>query len=727
MKTYLLYTFCIALATTAQQVAKNITAANGQLIGFYQFNPYDYNTNSNTYPLIIFLHGVGERGNGTTELSRVLSNALPRYCANGATMKFTYGGKPYSFLVLSPQLSASYGNWQDFYTEEMIAYAKKNLRVDTNRIYLCGLSLGGGGVWKYATSSAAAANQLAAIAPTCGTGEGTTFCHIAKNKMAVWGFHALDDYTVASGNTSYAINQINNCQPQIIPKATYYTTGGHGIWDRALDTGHTFQNPNVYEWMLSYSKHLDAPINLPPIAYAGNDKIIVLPTNSITVDASLSYDQDATPIQYQWIQIAGPANAIITNASNAMTNISNLIPGNYTFRVTITDMQGATAFDEVSITVHPAIGYNAPPIAVAGNNSTITGNFYVCNSWGSIDPDGMIATYRWKKISGPAQGSIQDTAVAYANVYNLTSGTYQFQLEVKDNVGANATDTVQVVVDLAGINLLPVANAGVDQTIATNYTVINGSTSADPDGALTYEWQQLGGPSGATITNNTSAITAINNLISGTYQFRLSAKDNQGAIATDDIFVTVQNNVLPVHFLYVTATRTIVGNTLKWATTNNGLNDYFEIERSLNGIQFQVIGTIKNQMAATANEVYNFTDATASYDTKIFYRIKQVDKDGVITFSATQILYNNSSTSTPIIYPNPVKDYLKVAMSNSIQGKGHIVVHDATGKIVWQNDFTKDQNNFSIGIDASPLPKGWYVVKVNIGGAYSSVQKVIKE
>src|SRR6476659_943012 len=137
----------ISIGAYSQQVARSLTASTGLFIGFYEYKPVDYDA-SHKYPLIIFLHGIGERGNGSTELNRVLTNAIPKYINAGHNMRFTsLSGVPETFLVLSPQLNASYGTWQNIYVDEMLKYAKANMSIDTNRIFLTGLSLGGGGVW----------------------------------------------------------------------------------------------------------------------------------------------------------------------------------------------------------------------------------------------------------------------------------------------------------------------------------------------------------------------------------------------------------------------------------------------------------------------------------------------------------------------------------------------------------------------------------------------------
>ncbi|MEO5683170.1 MAG: hypothetical protein ABIQ88_11055, partial [Chitinophagaceae bacterium] len=104
----ILLLFCCS-AVFSQQVAKQISypASPDGLIGFLEFRPSDYG--SQKHPLIIFLHGIGERGNGTSQINYVTNNAIPMYCSRGASMRFTVGGQTSSFVVLSPQLSTQYG------------------------------------------------------------------------------------------------------------------------------------------------------------------------------------------------------------------------------------------------------------------------------------------------------------------------------------------------------------------------------------------------------------------------------------------------------------------------------------------------------------------------------------------------------------------------------------------------------------------------------------------
>ncbi|HEY0679693.1 MAG TPA: PKD domain-containing protein [Chitinophagaceae bacterium] len=543
---FLLWCGIFPFLSFAQQIPNSVTAPNGTFIGFYEYKPVSYSAEpTRKYPLIIFLHGIGERGNGTTELPRVLANAIPKYINAGHTMTFTYNGQTETFMVISPQLSSMYGSWQNFYVDEMIKYAKNNLRVDTNRIYLTGLSLGGGGTWKYASGSYSNARQLAAIAPVCGTCEWGNMCtSIAAAALPVWAFHAQDDGIVGVGCTTGAVSMINSCGPSVAPLMSIYPNGNHFIWDRSYDTTHTWHNPNMYEWFLSHSRSGTAPApNTPPIARAGNDQSITLPSNSVTLDGSASTDPDGSISSYNWTKIGGPSQFSIASPNSASTFIGNLAQGVYSFQLTVTDNRGASARDTVLVTVNgSAPAPNQPPVAIAGADVAITlptNNTYLFGS-ASYDVDGILTNYTWSQVSGPATATITSMGATNINASNLVQGVYAFRLLVTDNMGATDDDTLTV--SVSSPNNPPVANAGSDQSIQlpANSVSLNGSGSSDPDGSVTaYAWTKVSGPAQYNITNSNSANTTVTNLAAGTYSFRLLVTDNNGATDDDTVVVTV--------------------------------------------------------------------------------------------------------------------------------------------------------------------------------------------
>jgi hypothetical protein len=743
---------CLCLFGNAQEIARGLTASNGQFIGFYEYKPTNYTT-TKKYPLIIFLHGIGERGNGTSDLYLVNNNCIPRYIAGGSTMTFTNPntGIAETFLVLCPQLDMQYGDWQNFYVDEMLKYAKANLSVDQNRIFLCGISLGGGGVWKYATNSLANAQQFAGIIPCCGTGEGTYFCNIADAKTAVWAFHAMDDPTVGVGNTQYAQIVLGQCPNLTVqPKFTYYPTGGHGIWDMAFDQGHGYQNPNVYEWMLGLSRaNLGgvtpvAPANVPPVANAGAAQAISLPASSVTLNGTGSTDADGTITGYSWTQVSGPSASAITSPSAATTTVTGLIAGTYVFQLAVTDNLGATSTANVTVAVSAAsiVNTNQAPVANAGNNFSTTNNYAYLSGGASYDPDGSIATWAWSQVSGPNTASILSGNTMFPTVQNLVGGTYVFQLTVTDNLGASASSTVSLTV---GTDKPPVASAGgnFNVQLPQGTVTLDGSLSYDPDGTITsYAWTKVSGPAGGTIVTPAANTTQLTGLIAGTYVYQLAVTDNGGLTATAQVTVTVlaatTNNKPPYcnagnnftsanNYVYLSggASYDPDGQIVNWAWTEvSGPNTASVLAGNtmFPTVQGLIAGTYVFNLVVTDN-----MGATAS--SQVSFTITSSVTGAAIT-SATNVVVPDASaattTSSLSLSPNPAQSFVNLVVNNATTGKMKVLIFDATGKAQKTIEYSKAQFDFRQQIDVTGLSQGVYYMQIVLDGKSLPTQKFVK-
>jgi predicted peptidase len=219
--------------------------------GFYQALPANYNSTTKKYPLLIFLHGYGELGNGTTDLPKVLNNAVPKLINEHLfPANFVSGGTNYSFIVISPQF-ISWPSFTDI--DAVIQYAFTHFRIDESRLYITGLSMGGGATWDYA---ALQEEKIAAIVPICGASIPTSdkAQSIASANLPVWAFHNEDDYTVSVNTTKQYITMINSFNPIPLAKMTIWPTGGHDAWTKASDPAYKEDNLNMYEWMLQYHR-----------------------------------------------------------------------------------------------------------------------------------------------------------------------------------------------------------------------------------------------------------------------------------------------------------------------------------------------------------------------------------------------------------------------------------------------------------------------------------------
>jgi hypothetical protein len=151
----------------------------------------------------------------------------------------------------------------------------------------------------------------------------------------------------------------------------------------------------------------------------------------------------------------GSANsAIIVNPTNITTQVTGLtIAGQYKFGVLVTDNLGATAYDEVSITVQ-AQGANQPPIVEAGNPQTITlPTSQVTLIATASDPDGSIASVLWTKVSGPDTFTIATPTQLSTNITGLIEGVYVFGFAATDDDGLSSSDTVAVTVNSGAVQL----------------------------------------------------------------------------------------------------------------------------------------------------------------------------------------------------------------------------------------------------------------------------------
>ncbi|MEP6675858.1 MAG: T9SS type A sorting domain-containing protein [Ferruginibacter sp.] len=226
--------------------------------GFYEYLPKGYSSGQN-FPLLIFCHGVGENGDGSpAQLSRVLNNGTPKQISQGIFPDsfFTTGGQSYKFIVISPQFT----QWPSPYDiSNIIDYCQLHYHVDINRIYLTGLSMGGGVVWDYAGWTPQFPTRIAAIVPISGASNpyGPREANMAAANLAIWATHNLNDPTVPSDNTIQYVDGTNAqpLPPNPLAKKTIFPVYGHDAWDQTYDFNFTENGLNIYQWMLQFKRN----------------------------------------------------------------------------------------------------------------------------------------------------------------------------------------------------------------------------------------------------------------------------------------------------------------------------------------------------------------------------------------------------------------------------------------------------------------------------------------
>ena len=194
------------------------------------FLPEGYGKKQQRWPLIMFLHGAGERG---SDLEKVKKHGPPKIVENR---------KGFPFIVVSPQCPED--DWWTGKVEVLINLLDDiaaRYKVDTERIYLTGLSMGGFGTWSLASEYP---ERFAAIAPICGGGN--RIMALRLRNMPVWVFHGAKDKTVPLEESEEMVNAIRKRGGNA--KFTIYPDAGHDSWTE------TYDNQKLYDWFLEHRK-----------------------------------------------------------------------------------------------------------------------------------------------------------------------------------------------------------------------------------------------------------------------------------------------------------------------------------------------------------------------------------------------------------------------------------------------------------------------------------------
>ena len=251
----------VAMLAQAQQTAETFVLETKYLL----YLPGEYASDTTRkWPLMIFLHGSGESG---TDLQKVKAHGPP---------KLIEKGKKFPFIVVSPQAPPETG-WRTEVLKSMLDDLKKRYRVDPDRVYLTGLSMGGFGTWNFATKYP---DDIAAIAPVCGGGNPAEVWKLRH--MAVWCFHGAKDDVVPPAASQKMIDALVKYNPSV--SFTLYPDANHNSWDI------TYDNDSLYTWLLAQKKFRFKPVALKPSALREYEGIYISSMNGDTLKLVLEND-----------------------------------------------------------------------------------------------------------------------------------------------------------------------------------------------------------------------------------------------------------------------------------------------------------------------------------------------------------------------------------------------------------------------------------------------------
>tara|TARA_B110000467_G_scaffold38545_1_gene35161 strand:+ start:126 stop:830 length:705 start_codon:yes stop_codon:yes gene_type:complete len=214
------------------QIFSQGNVKNMELQKLVSFPEHYVKDSKNKWPLILFLHGIDERGK---DINLIKLHGIP---------KVVESNKAFPFITLSPQCPLKFDWRDDIIQYKVISILEdfiKDNNVDKNRVYITGLSMGGYGTWGIISKRP---EIFAAAIPICGGGNPEKALRIKD--LPIWAFHGEDDSVIPVQETISMVEEINKINGNI--KFTKYPNTNHNSWTK------TYNNKDIYNWLLLQSK-----------------------------------------------------------------------------------------------------------------------------------------------------------------------------------------------------------------------------------------------------------------------------------------------------------------------------------------------------------------------------------------------------------------------------------------------------------------------------------------
>jgi|SRR6056297_2487576 len=203
-------------------------------LNYYLYLPDNYKPDSGEkFPLLLFLHGGGESGDSLVAIKR---NGPPKLITEG---------KNFPFLILAPQNPYQNKWWNTRAVKQLLDSIVATNNVDLNRVYLTGLSRGGGAAWEMAVQYP---QTFAAMAVVCGMAP-LPYASWINKEMPIWVFHGEDDKSIPVSESDDMVAKLKEMGYDI--KYTRYPGVGHDSWIQAYET------EELYDWFVEQSKDLE--------------------------------------------------------------------------------------------------------------------------------------------------------------------------------------------------------------------------------------------------------------------------------------------------------------------------------------------------------------------------------------------------------------------------------------------------------------------------------------
>ena len=415
-------------------------------------------------PVILFLHGAGERGsNNTSQLNNRANYAMD--LVDGANL----AAQP--MLMIAPQCPTSedWGNDQNqTFISDILEDVAQEFGFDDQRAYVTGLSMGGNGTWMTLKNFT---TFFASGVPICGWGSGAASA--ASFMVPQWVFHAADDGTVGVSGSRNMVDGLHGAGGD--PIYTEFSSGGHAIWDNV------YPLPEIFDWMRSHQRWRPATTS-PFVEITDPTNLAAWATSGSTITLEgITGDTGAATSQVNWSADWG-ASGSASGTTSWTTGPIALPPGSGMLRVDaegtsfVASLGGDSTYSDSLAVTSTSDPNQAPRIIIGGPALGHVGNEIDLRAAITDDglPNGFFGDVAWEIIEGPS-GALLQSDGELATIQAAIPGRYLFRATVDDG-DLEGSGTLEILI-LGGLD--PPVAAAVNSNGPTMMTSMGIEFAAD--------------------------------------------------------------------------------------------------------------------------------------------------------------------------------------------------------------------------------------------------------
>jgi hypothetical protein len=397
---------------------------------------------------------------------------------------------------------------------------------------------------------------------------------------------------------------------------------------------------------------------------------------------------------YQWVVDGNPVGN--SYQFSAISGTAPFTLGTHNIFVQVVNSLGCSDTSSINVTFYalPTVS-----ISVVGPSPFCSNNIYILNATSNAASPSWVWNYN-------------NTGVILSTINSLTaSAAGNYKVKVTDGITGCSNIAVQTILPSPELNLFPIGcDTLCDSTkIFLPLQSLNGNLTG-----YNIDWYDNAPPFLLPVGNGVSF--PLSSLPIGSHNLSVIVTSPNGCVDTSNVYSVVTKNcnfALPIKGIKVSAKQVGDFAIVMWSIEQEINNDYFVVERSLNGLDFSYSGKVWSKGNTINKEYYSFTEPISNFNQTIYYRIKIVDKNGNIEYS-TIVKLNpiKQGVETIVVLPNITTQDVTIVLQSNSSLRTNVVIYTADGKQINQQSIIITKGLNTIPVSFSNLSSGLYRVAI---------------